>query len=126
MVVATYDFADQGKAQVMGGTALSGFVKLIADAHTGEILGAQAVGPEASDLIHELVAVITLRGTIEQFLKIPHIHPTLAEIWTYPAEEIVEVMRERSVVARVTLMPGGYGPDEEESCVEAPAASRPE
>ena len=122
VIVASYPFADHGKAEVMGGTALSGFVKLIADAQSGEILGAQAIGPEASDLIHELVAVISLRGTIEQFLKIPHIHPTLAEIWTYPAEEILEVLQERSMQARVTLMPGGYGPDEVVECLEAPSS----
>ncbi len=27
------------------------------------------------------------RATVEQFMRIPHLHPTLAEIWTYPAEE---------------------------------------
>lgn len=119
VLVATYPFAELGKAEVMGGTALSGFVKLIVEAHTGMILGAQAVGPEASDLIHEMVAVISLRGTIEQFMKIPHIHPTLAEIWTYPAEEIMEILQERSLRARVTFMPGGYGPDEAEQCSES-------
>jgi dihydrolipoamide dehydrogenase len=124
VVVATYAFSDHGKAEVMGGTALAGFVKLIADARSGEILGAQAVGPEAADLIHELVAVISLRGTIEQFVKIPHIHPTLSEIWTYPAEEILEVLEERGMQPRITLMPGGYGPDVEEECLEAPSASR--
>ncbi len=126
VVVATYPFSEHGKAEVMGGTALSGFVKLIADARSGEILGAQAVGPEAADLIHELVAVISLHGTIEQFAKIPHIHPTLSEIWTYPAEEILEVLEERGMQPRITLMPGGYGPDVEEACLEAPSASRPE
>lgn len=124
--VASYPFADHGKAEIMGGTALKGFVKLIADARSGEILGAQAVGPEAADLIHELVAVISLRGTIEQFMRIPHVHPTLAEIWTYPAEELHEALRAQGIEARVTLMPGGYGPDEEESCPEAPGVSRPE
>ncbi|MNK60829.1 Mercuric reductase [compost metagenome] len=126
VLVATTPFAEHGKAELMGGTALEGFVKLIADSRTGEILGAQAVGPEVADLIHELVAVISLRGSIEAFMKIPHIHPTLAEIWTYPAEEIMEVLRARSLRARVTLMPGGYGPDESEECIEAPSASRPQ
>lgn len=126
VLVASYPFADHGKAEVMGGTATRGFVKLIADAFTGEILGAQAVGPEASDLIHELVAVIHLRGTIEQFVRIPHVHPTLAEIWTYPAEEILGRIRREGMQPRVTLMPGGYGPDEAEVCSGETPAARPE
>lgn len=128
VVVATYPFAEHGKAEVMGGTAVMGFVKLIADAGSGEILGAQAIGPEAAELIHELVAVISLRATIEQFLRIPHVHPTLAEIWTYPAEEIQEQLRKRALAARITLMPGGYGSDEveAEACLDQRVSSRPE
>jgi pyruvate/2-oxoglutarate dehydrogenase complex dihydrolipoamide dehydrogenase (E3) component len=85
--VARYPFADLGKAQVLGET--DGFVKLIA--HTGdcEILGAAAVGPEASELIHELAAAMYFRATAHDLLRIPHYHPTLSEIWTYPAEELV-------------------------------------
>lgn len=121
VIVASYPFADHGKAELLGGTALCGFVKLIADAQSGEILGAQAVGPAVADLIHELVAVISLRGTIQQFMRIPHIHPTLAEIWTYPAEEIQEALQQRGLRARVTLMPSGYGMEGE---VEAEAEAR--
>lgn len=126
VLVASYPFSDHGKAEVMGGTATRGFVKLIADAFTGEILGAQAVGPEAADLIHELVAVISLRGTIGQFVKIPHVHPTLAEIWTYPAEEILGKFRREGMQPRVTLLPSGYGPDEAEVCPGERPSARPE
>jgi pyruvate/2-oxoglutarate dehydrogenase complex dihydrolipoamide dehydrogenase (E3) component len=41
-------------------------------------------------LIHELLAVMYFRGTAHDLLRIPHYHPTLAEILTYPAESIVE------------------------------------
>jgi len=83
---ATYPFADHGKSMVHGKT--DGFVKLIADRKSGEILGGAVVGPHASELIHEVVVAMRYRATAAEFLKIPHYHPTLSEIWTYPAEEL--------------------------------------
>ena len=83
---ATYPFADHGKSIVHGKT--DGFVKLIADRKSGEILGGAVVGPHASELIHEIVVALRYRATAAEFLKIPHYHPTLSEIWTYPAEEL--------------------------------------
>lgn len=85
---ASYPFNDHGKSMVMGETA--GFVKMLAHAETGEILGACVVGPEATELIHEIVIAMNFRSTVKQFMTIPHYHPTLSEIWTYPAEEIAE------------------------------------
>jgi pyruvate/2-oxoglutarate dehydrogenase complex dihydrolipoamide dehydrogenase (E3) component len=73
--------------------ATHGFVKLVADQNTGSLLGAQIVGPEAGELIHELIAVMYYHGTAQDLLRIPHYHPTLAEIVTYPAESIVEQMK---------------------------------
>jgi len=84
--VARYAFADHGKAMVLGET--EGFVKLIASVGKCEILGAAAVGPEAGELIHELATAIYFRATAHDLLRIPHYHPTLSEIWTYPAEEL--------------------------------------
>jgi pyruvate/2-oxoglutarate dehydrogenase complex dihydrolipoamide dehydrogenase (E3) component len=83
---ATYPFADHGKSIVHGKT--DGLVKLLADRATGELLGGAAVGPHASELIHEIVVALRYRATAAEFLKIPHYHPTLSEIWTYPAEEL--------------------------------------
>lgn len=83
---ASYPFADHGKSMVHGKT--DGFVKLIADRKSGEILGGAVVGPHASELIHEIVVAMRYRSTAAEFLKIPHYHPTLSEIWTYPAEEL--------------------------------------
>ncbi|MEK7237851.1 MAG: hypothetical protein AAB242_14570 [Nitrospirota bacterium] len=88
MLTASYPFADHGKALCLGST--QGFVKLLAAPQTGEILGAQIVGPEAGELIHELIAVMYYHGTVADLLRMPHYHPTLAEIVTYPAESIVE------------------------------------
>lgn len=84
-VVGRYDFAEHGKAMCLNKT--KGFVKMVADPATGEILGASIVGPQASELIHEVIVAMNFHATVEQFMRIPHLHPTLAEIWTYPAEE---------------------------------------
>lgn len=92
VVVATYPFNDHGKSMVMGET--EGFVKMIGDARTGEILGASVVGPEAVELIHPVVSAMHFRCTAAEFLKIPFYHPTLSEIWTYPAEDIAETAPE--------------------------------
>lgn len=85
---ASYPFNDHGKSMIMG--AKFGFVKCVVNAKTGRIVGAQIVGPHASDLIHEFAMAVALNVTVERFLKVPHYHPTLAEIVTYPIEEIAE------------------------------------
>lgn len=84
---ASYPFNDHGKSMVMGET--EGFVKMIADTTTGEILGASVVGPEATELIHEVTVAMYFRSNVRQFLEIPFYHPTLSEIWSYPAEELL-------------------------------------
>ena len=83
---ARYPFDDHGKSMVMGET--DGFVKLIVAADSREILGAAVVGPHASDLIHEMAVAMHFRATAGDLARIPHYHPTLSEIWTYPAEEL--------------------------------------
>ena len=84
--VARYPFNDHGKSMILG--CQEGFVKLLADARSGELLGGACVGPQAGELIHEITVAIAARLTAAQFAAIPHYHPTLAEIWTYPAEEL--------------------------------------
>ncbi len=84
--VAKYPFNDHGKSLCMGET--DGFVKLIAAADGGEILGGAVVGPHAAELIHEVVVAMRFRATAAQLAETPHYHPTLSEIWTYPAEEL--------------------------------------
>lgn len=85
---ASYPFADHGKSMVMG--EMDGFVKMLAHRETGEILGATCVGPHATELIHEVVIAMHHRTTVQDFMTIPHYHPTLSEIWTYPAEECAD------------------------------------
>lgn len=85
-LAASYRFEDHGKSLLMD--ARDGFVKLLASPETGEILGGACVGPFGGDLIHEIIAAMHKRMTVQELAAMPHYHPTLAEIWTYPAEEL--------------------------------------
>ncbi|MCE0523411.1 MAG: dihydrolipoyl dehydrogenase [Methylacidiphilales bacterium] len=93
---ASYPFSDHGKAMI-GGHEF-GFVKLLAEKSRGEIIGAEIIGPHASDLIHELIAVMRYHGTARELALMPHYHPTLAEIVTYPAEEIADMIVPHCVI----------------------------
>jgi len=85
-LTASYPFNDHGKSLIM--EAKDGFVKLLANPKSGEILGGSCVGPAGGELIHEIVAAMAKRMTVHELAAMPHYHPTLAEIWTYPAEEL--------------------------------------
>jgi pyruvate/2-oxoglutarate dehydrogenase complex dihydrolipoamide dehydrogenase (E3) component len=87
-IAASYPFNDHGKSIILG--AREGFVKLLADPRTGELLGGACVGPQGGELIHEITAALAKRMTAAELAAMPHYHPTLAEIWTYPAEELAE------------------------------------
>jgi len=87
---ASYPFDDLGKAISVGLT--KGFVKMLADPNDGRILGVGIIGPEASDLIHESIVLLHFKATVHDVMRIPHLHPTLAEIMTYPAEEIADAL----------------------------------
>jgi pyruvate/2-oxoglutarate dehydrogenase complex dihydrolipoamide dehydrogenase (E3) component len=87
-LAASYPFDDHGKSLIM--EARDGFVKLLANPTTGEILGGSVVGPMGGELIHEIIAAMHKRMTVHELAVMPHYHPTLAEIWTYPAEELAE------------------------------------
>jgi len=83
-LTARYPFSDHGKSLIM--EARDGYVKLLADPQSGEVLGGACVGPVGGELIHEIVAALAKRMTVHELAAMPHYHPTLAEIWTYPAE----------------------------------------
>jgi pyruvate/2-oxoglutarate dehydrogenase complex dihydrolipoamide dehydrogenase (E3) component len=85
-VAASYPFNDHGKSLIMD--VKEGFVKLLADPASGEIIGGCCVGPVGGELIHEIIAAMYKRMTVHELAAMPHYHPTLAEIWTYPAEEL--------------------------------------
>jgi len=75
--VGTFPFRPNGKALALG--EREGFVKIIADETTGEILGAHMVGPEVTELLPELVAARTWELTPEEIARTVHAHPTLSE-----------------------------------------------
>ncbi len=85
-LASSYPFNDHGKSLIM--EALDGFVKLLADPTTGKILGGSVVGPVGGELIHEIVVAMAKNMTVQELAATPHYHPTLAEIWTYPAEDL--------------------------------------
>jgi dihydrolipoamide dehydrogenase len=59
-----------------------GFVKIIADSASGEILGVHIVGPEAIEIIHEAGAIMRTRGTVQDLAATIHNHPCLQEsVW---------------------------------------------
>jgi pyruvate/2-oxoglutarate dehydrogenase complex dihydrolipoamide dehydrogenase (E3) component len=88
---AQYSFDDHGKSILM--EALDGFVRVFADAQSGEILGAEIVGKDAGELIHCFSIALTMKATVFDLMRAPWYHPTLAEILTYPIEEIADKIR---------------------------------
>ena len=95
-LVASYPFCDHGKSIIMD--EMDGFVKLLADKTTREILGASVVGPDASELIHEVVVAMRFHATAGELATTPHYHPTLSEIWLYPAEELAGISPESAII----------------------------
>jgi dihydrolipoamide dehydrogenase len=75
--VGKFPFTASGKAVALAET--DGFVKVIADKKTGEILGAHIIGPEATEVIHEFAVGRTLEATLEELMHTIHAHPTLSE-----------------------------------------------
>jgi dihydrolipoamide dehydrogenase len=66
-----------GRARTMGTT--EGFVKILADAKTDEVLGVHMIGPMVSELIAEAVMAMTFKASSEDIARICHAHPTLSE-----------------------------------------------
>jgi len=75
--VGKFPFSANSKASIVG--SHEGFVKVVADAKYGEILGVHIVGPQATELIAEAVTAIELEATVEEMMFTIHAHPTLAE-----------------------------------------------
>ena len=80
-----FPFSNSGKAFITGET--EGFIKIVTDKATGEILGAQAVGPRCSDLIHEVAVAMKGEMVIDDLAETVHSHPTLSEAVMEAAED---------------------------------------
>ena len=75
--VAKFPFSANGKAHGLGDA--TGFVKLVADAKYGEILGVHLIGPDVTELLPELTLAQQWDLTAEEVARNVHAHPTLSE-----------------------------------------------
>ena len=75
--VGKFPFMANGRAKAMDET--EGIVKILADAKTDKILGVHILGPRASEMIPEAVAVMEFGGSAEDIARTCHAHPTLSE-----------------------------------------------
>jgi dihydrolipoamide dehydrogenase len=75
--VGKFPFVGNSKATIVD--AHDGFIKVVADAKYGEILGVHIIGPYATEIIAEAVTAIELEATIEEMMFTIHAHPTVAE-----------------------------------------------
>lgn len=75
--VGKFPFQASGKAIALGRT--EGFVKVVADGETGEVLGVHIIGEGATELIAEVGVARTLESTVEEVIRTIHAHPTLSE-----------------------------------------------
>ncbi len=76
--VGKFPFLANGRARAMNMT--DGFVKILADSKTDRVLGAHIIGPNAGDLMAEVVSVMEFQGTAEDIARTCHSHPTLTEV----------------------------------------------
>jgi dihydrolipoamide dehydrogenase len=75
--VGKFPFTANGRARAMGMT--DGFVKILADKTTDQILGAHIIGPDAGTLIAEIATAMEFGASSEDVARICHAHPTLSE-----------------------------------------------
>ncbi len=75
--VGKFPFKALGRAKASGDEA--GFVKVLADKNTDEILGVHMIGPRAADMIAEAVVAMEYRASAEDIGIISHAHPTYTE-----------------------------------------------
>ena len=76
--IGRFNFQANGKALGLGDYA--GWVKLVADARYGEILGAHLIGPEVTELLPELTLAQMMELTPAEIARNVHAHPTLSEV----------------------------------------------
>lgn len=75
--IGKFPFSANSKASIVG--QHEGFIKIVAEARHGEVLGVHIIGPSATELIAEAVAAMELETTAEDLAYTIHAHPTLAE-----------------------------------------------
>ncbi len=86
VVIGKFPFAASGRAMSLMDT--EGFVKIVADKKTDEVLGVHMVGPEVTELIAEAALAIEMGATTEDIARTIHAHPTLPEVVMEAAESV--------------------------------------
>lgn len=76
--VGWHAMADSGKARKLGKT--DGFIKVVVDGATGEILGATALCEREAEIVQLFVELMNARATVDTIRGAVHIHPTLSEV----------------------------------------------
>ncbi|MFQ5425507.1 MAG: dihydrolipoyl dehydrogenase family protein [Gaiellales bacterium] len=94
-VVSLIRFAETGRAITMD--VRHGISKLVVDPTTGELLGAQVLGPRSDDLVHLLSSIMYYRGTVHDMLELPWYHPTISEVFLSQARDLVAQVAPRVV-----------------------------
>jgi len=92
--VGKFPFSNSGKAAVTGET--DGFIKIVTNKETGEILGAQIVGPRATDLVHEVAVAMKGELLVDDLVDTIHSHPTLSEAVMEAAEDCFGIATHKS------------------------------
>jgi dihydrolipoamide dehydrogenase len=72
-----FPFKASGRARAS--MDLDGFIKVLADADTDEILGVHMIGPRVADMIAEAVVAMEYRASAEDISRMSHAHPTFTE-----------------------------------------------
>ncbi|MDY6780472.1 MAG: dihydrolipoyl dehydrogenase, partial [Halobacteria archaeon] len=86
--VGEFPMRASGRALTMDET--DGFVRLVADAESGFVLGGQAVGPEASELVAEIGLAVEMGANLDDLAATVHTHPTLSETVKEAAENALD------------------------------------
>ncbi len=92
--VGNFPFSNSGKAYITGET--EGFINIVTNKETGEILGAQMIGPRASDLIHEVAVAMKGEMLVDDLATTIHSHPTLSEAVMEAAEDCFGIATHKS------------------------------
>jgi len=86
--IVKYPLMRNAKASML--SEPSGFVKLIADSGSGEVLGVHIIGPHATELIHEALIAMYMRGTVQDIAGAIHGHPCLHEAMQQAAQRLCD------------------------------------
>ena len=84
----SFPFKASGRAKASMDT--DGFIKVLADAETDEILGVHMIGPRAADMIAEAVLAMEFRASAEDIARVSHAHPTYTEAFREAAMAATE------------------------------------